>query len=438
MTSLESTIIGRWFSLETSEQRLKKNPREDFPSLTIIGIARVAFYWIGFIPVMILSLVAGKIQFLLSSLGANQTVHQLTLAKNILVGKLSESLQKNWKSLAIATVTLSGTALIIYLRIPILTDNETQSNAFFTVKNMLVMTGVGVSIAIAAMLVSPIFEEKRRLIKEEAASALDPLVQGLSLLEEKVEITYLEKFALIRSAINAVKRAKVADKATEAAKAVHLKVYAKYIKALARAVVINQISIPLNESFESSFSEACTTVYKTYVIQLENFVSEAEVRVKKIKQLRPVEKITLDTEERWTALMKEERDLVKVKVTSSATKNADKKKANQIDIEVVIVENTLQLVTSSKDKENANLVRVAATTAKQVTLAELEKANQVRIAAFADADEALQQLLQDVDLPENLRSTVERLRQNGKSDQAKSLESFAELLKTAVEANTAQ
>ncbi len=118
MTNLIDVQIRGLFAPSTYEESLERFTCDGFRSLTITGIVKVAFYYLGIVLVMGLDKITGRRPPSLTQLIANRTVYQLNAAKDALVRNLPEFLQKNWKTLAINTVILSGAALVVYLREP--------------------------------------------------------------------------------------------------------------------------------------------------------------------------------------------------------------------------------------------------------------------------------------------------------------------------------
>ncbi len=336
--------IRRYCAPETFKGSLERFTQEDCLSLTITGIAKVVLRWIGLVPASFLDLVMGKKESSLPRLIANRTVYQLTLAKNTLVGKLPESLQKNWKSLALTTVTLSGTALVVYLRVP------TIEHTLLTVKNVLAVAGIGALIAtvtLRSLILRAQENQRAQEARNDAEISLSivqrQIVEKFPLLNEKVDATCLNKFLLIRNAVNAAAAAAAAAVAEE--------------NAIDMAV---KASEAYGSMYVKTHATAFATAYANAGSSLYPGVAAAISAIDAV-HIHPGREIV---------------DAAKAQLTTL-------RKANQL--------------VASKEEKNA-------------------------------AEEALQKLLQDVDLPGNLRIEVERLKREKKSDQAEVLESFAELL----------
>ncbi len=406
---LIASQIRKYCAPETFQQSLERYTCNSSRSLTIARIVKIALYCIGLIPVIFLDQLMRKKKSPLSSLVVNRTVHQLTLAKDTFIKNLPESLKENWKSLAISTVILSETALLVYLRISTSTGNETKANPFLTVNGMVILAALTtaftaavklrsskakeVSSSQALHLVAPQTAEAENAstrTDEVSEEAEDKVIEKLLFLHKEVDINCLQQFPLILQTVEKENASAHADEAREQAEEKALNAQNPADEALQQ--LLQDKDLPKNlraaekklreeEKFDQAeHLESFVKLLET--AQLQNKANENEVEQDKEK----VRESLLELEEKVGEICMEFPAILKAAEAENAFADADEAR---------------------------------------------EQAEEKALNAGKAADAALQQLLQDKDLPKNLRAAAETLRKEEKSDQAEILKSFAESLDAA-------
>ncbi len=425
--------IRKYCAPETFTESLERYTLDTSQSLTITRIVRVALYCIGLIPAMILDLAMRKKSSSLSRLLINQTVYQLTLAKNALVGMLPKSLQKNWESLAVATVILAEVALTMYLCAP----NATE-NTFLTVNNALTLTIVATGVRAVTKLISLKIKEAAT---NSAAAAKNAVIKKLLPFADLLGDAFLAHFPEIGNAA-VLKRTREREYISNSKDWEYIfdPIDTEFIETL--EAVLQKEGLP--QSLRAAAKEAREIASQPSQAQLlESFATAiedanaADAILKAVETARYTDLKALNSAANAVyTLVKTEKQRNEAQKKQTETNEALLEKLSLLQLDASWLNNFPEIQNAVKDVKSASVAASAAEKADDVAQ---EKVRELRAHASAAADAAnaaLQKLLQKVDLPQSLRSTAE-IEKDKKTTDAPLLESFAELIEAAVKADTA-